>query len=405
MFIGQLDGPPFPQDVQDALNDLPTISPLSVTVALVGTAYRVTFPVEMGDVPPLTVISVAFNQTQTSVEITRGSASNTKLALQLDGATTSYLNFRDDNITNSILTNEFLNLFTIRCPASLNNPQQTPSIVYAEEFESGNSYNNEVYDIREMAFCGKDSLRNSSQYLVFGNTFSADYLCFAYKISQGNSITMNFLIENDGNPPILENIPMNFKSDSRWHYQCIELRDMLETYSLTYLTVSTFIIHRINVSSFSPFSVMIDTVSLRNVLPIGYEDDLALNWTDRSSIGQCSFPFNYRGKTYSSCVLDENNDPICGFNGNIKYYCQNSSIEGLRRLFPKYQLLDNSLQINHLQFNQTIDFSFRYTQCQSPSLIKLQPSNVCFFISFEENIFFLCLDGSSQFNLQCIKIN
>ena len=377
-----MDGPPFPQEVQDALNDLPTISPLSVTVTLVGTAYRVTFPVEMGDVPPLTVISVAFNQTQTSVEITRGNSSNTKLALQLDGATTNYLNFRDDNITNSILTNEFLNLFTIRCPASLNNPQQTPSIVYAEEFENVNPYNNELYDIRDMAFCGQNSLRNSSQYLVFGNTIYADYLCFAYKITRGNSITMNFLIENDGNPPVLENIPMNLKSDSRWHYQCLELRDMLEQYSLTYLTVTTFIIQQINLNSFTPLTVMIDTVSLRNVLPIGYENDLALNWTDRSAIGQCSFPFNYNGKSYSSCVLDENNEPICGINGNRKYYCQNSSIEGVRRLFPKYQLLQNSLLINHLQSNQTIDLSFRYTQCQSPSLIKLRPSNVCSLIYF-----------------------
>lgn len=394
-----MDGPPFPQEVQDALNDLPTISPLSVTVVLVGTAYRITFPVEMGDVPPLTVISVAFNQSQTSVEITRGNASNTKLAFQLDGATTTYLNFRDDNITNAILTDEFLNLFTIRCPSSLNNLQQNPSIVYAEEFESGNSYNNELYDIREMSFCGKNSLRNSSQYLVFGNTISADYLCFAYKITQGNSITMNFFIENDGNPPVLENIPMNLKSDSQWHYQCLDLRNMLENYSPTYLTVTTFIIQRINVSSFSPFTVMIDTVSLRNNLPIGYEDDLVLNYTDRSAIGQCSFPFSYQGKSYSSCVLDENNDPICGLNGNIKYYCQNSSIEGLRRLFPKYQLLDNSLQINHLQSNQTIHFSFRYTQCQSPSLIKLKPTIVCLNFSFQQSSSSFYLDGSSQFDL------
>ncbi|CAF3595884.1 unnamed protein product [Rotaria sordida] len=375
VYTGLLDGPPPPQDIQDALNDLPTIFPLSVTVVLVGTAYRVTFPVEMGDVSPFTVISAAYNQTQRATEIVQGIPSNSKIAFQLDGATTSYLNFRDDNITDAILRDEFMNLFNIRCPPSLNNPLTTPSIVYTEEFEVTGSFD-ESFDIKDMAFCGRGALRNSSQNLIYGNTLIADYMCFAYKIVIGGSITINFLIENDGNPPVLENIPMNLRADSRWHYTCINLRDTLEQYSFMYLTVTSFVILQANLSYFAPLTIMIDTVTLRNTLPIGYEDDNMIMSTDQSSIGPCTFPFFYNGKNHSSCVLDDYNLPICGLTSNRRFYCQNSSIEGVRRLYPKYQLLDNSFQANHIPSNSTIDISFRYTACMSPSLVKVLPPAV-----------------------------
>jgi hypothetical protein len=363
------------QDVQDALNDLVTIFPLSVTVALVGIAYRVTFPVEMGDVPLFTVISTAYNQTQTATEIVQGIASNSKIAFQLDGATTSYLNFRGENITDDTLTSEFMNLFNIRCPPSLNNPDTTQSIVYTEEFEASDSYD-ETFDITDMAFCGRGALRNSSQYLIDGNTLIADYMCFAYKIAIGGSITMNCLIASDGNPPVLENIPMNLRADSLWHYTCIDLRDTLEQYSPVYLTVTSFVFIHVDLSYFVPLSIMIDTVTLRNDLPIGYEDDNTIMSTDQSSQGPCTFPFFYNGKNHSSCVLDNNNMPICGLISNIKIYCQNSSIEGVRRLYPTYQLLDNSFQVNHTAATHTIDISFRYTACMSPSLIRVVPPTV-----------------------------
>lgn len=387
---GLLDGPPPPQDIQDALNDLVTIFPLSVTVALVGAAYRVTFPVEMGDVPLFTVISTAYNQTQTSTEIVQGIASNTMIAFQLDGATTDYLDFLDQNITDATITSEFMNLFSIRCPPSLNNINTTQSIVYVEEFEDSGSYD-QTFDITDMAFCGRGALRNSSQNLIYGNTLVADYMCFAYKIATGGSITLNCLIASDGNPPVLENIPINLRTDSLWHYTCLDLSDTLQQYSVTYLTVTSFVFIQVNISYFVPLSIMIDTVTLRSDLPIGYEDDTTIMSTDQSSGGPCTFPFFYNGKNHSSCVLDENNLPICGLTSTSKFYCQNSSIEGVRRLYPKYQLLDNSFQPNHTPANHTIDISFRYTSCMSPSLIKVLPPTVSesyFSSAYYEILFF-----------------
>ena len=227
-----------------------------------------------------------------------------------------------------------------------------------------------------MAFSGRGALRNANQYMIYGNTLSADSMCFAYKIKTGSSMTLNLLVESDGNPGVLESIPMNLKADSNWHYTCFNLRDTLEQYSFTYLAVNTFVITHANVSTFTPYDIMVDTVTLRDSEPVGYEDDSTLLETDQSSTGSCVFPFSYNGKRYSSCALDNNNNPICGLNGNNRLYCQNSSIEGVRRLLPKYELLDNLFQVRHFQTNQTIVLTFRYKSCLSPSLTRVIPSAV-----------------------------
>lgn len=323
----------------------------------------------MGDVPPFTYISKAYNQTQLGIEIVRGVASNSKVAFQLDGAITNYLNFRDDNITDAILETEFKNLFTIRCPPSLNNLETTLSIVYAEEFESASSYDQTTYGLKDVTFCGRGALRNANQYMIYGNTLAADYMCFAYKIKIGNSMTMNLLVESDGNPGVLESIPMNLNADSNWHYKCLNLRDTLEQHSFMYLAVNTFVVTRANLSTFTPYDILVDTVTLRDSEPMGYEDESTLLDTDHSGTGHCTYP---------SCILDDNNEPICGFNGNNRLYCQNSSIEGVRRLLPKYELLDNLFQVRHSQVNHTIDITFRYKACLSPTLARVIPTAVSF---------------------------
>ncbi|CAM4838515.1 unnamed protein product [Rotaria magnacalcarata] len=373
VYTALLDGPPEATVVQDALNDLPTIFPLSVTVTLVHSAYRVTFPVEMGDVSLLTVISTAFERPQTAAEIVQGIASRSKIAFRLNGATTSYLDFEANAVTESTLRSEFMNLFNIRCPPSLNNRHATPSIVHVNEFEVSNSFN-ETFNIEDQAFCGRSALTSSRQCLVCENTFIADYFCFAYKITTGNLIFLNYLVQSDDNQPVFERISLNINSDSRWHYKCINLRDTLESYSFTYLSVTSFLIIQVKLDNVVPPMIMIDTVTLRTSLPTGYEEDSIILSTDQSSSGVCSFPFFYNNQNHSSCILDADAMPICGLTSNVTYYCQNSSIEGVRRLYPKYQLLYNSFSITFLMSNRTIDISFRYTSCMSPSLIEVLPS-------------------------------
>ena len=203
-------------------------------------------------------------------------------------------------------------------------------------------------------------------------------MCFAYKIPTGISISMNFDVQSDGNPAVSESILLTLRADERWHYKCIDLSYMLEQHSPSYATVISFVINRVYLNSFTPAGVMIDTVTLRTLLPIGYEEIEIIDATDKSSTGPCTFPFSYNGKNYSTCILDEAKMPICGSTLNQKIYCQNSSIEGVRRLFPNYQFLANSLSVTHLPIARTIDIVFRYTACMTPSLIEILPSNVSY---------------------------
>ncbi|CAF3962866.1 unnamed protein product [Rotaria sp. Silwood2] len=361
--------------IQDALNDLATIYPLMVTVAFVGIAYEVTFPIEMGDVSLLTIISTAFINPQYAIESVQGVASGTKLAFRLDGATSSYFDFRTSVVTNVMLANAFNQLFTIRCPPSLYDQQATSSIVYSNEFETANPYNDSIIT-SNMAFCGRGAL--TSDYLVIGNMQPAEYMCFAYKIPPNSAtIIMDFNVQSDGDSSIntYEYIRMQLNQDGHWHYTCINLLNTLQQHSVTYLTIDTFLIMSVYLNSY-PFGTRFDTVTLRTSLPNGYEDQDTVTTTDQSSSGQCIFPFVYNGQTYFTCTLDENNMPICGSISNTTFYCQNSSIEGVRRLYPKYQLLYNSLSVTHSIENKTIDISFRYTSCTSPTLIEPLPSTI-----------------------------
>ncbi|CAF0883351.1 unnamed protein product [Rotaria sordida] len=361
--------------IQDALNDLATIYPLMVTVAFVGTVYEVTFPIEMGDVSLLTIISTAFINPQYAIESVQGIASGTKLAFRLDGATSNYFDFRTSVVTNVMLTNAFNQLFTIRCPPSLYDQQATSSIVYSNEFETASPYDDSII-ITNMAFCGRDALTNG--YLVTWNMQPADYMCFAYKIPpSGGTVIMRFYVQSDGDSSTntYEYITMQLNQDGHWHYTCIHLLNTLQQHSVTYLTIYTFLIMHVYPYSY-PFGSMFDTVTLRTSVPNGYEDQDTVTTTDQSSSGQCTFPFVYNGQTYFTCTLDENNMPICGSISNTTFYCQNSSVDGVRRLYPKYQLLYNSLNVIHSSANKMIDISFRYTSCASPTLIEPLPPTI-----------------------------
>ena len=376
-----MDGSSETDDVQSALNDLPTIYPLAISVIHEYVSYRIIFPVEMGDVPHLMVISSTSVNPLNATEIVTGIPSGSKLAFQLDGATTHYLDFWNENITNELLQNEFRELFTIRCPPSLNNEQVTSSIVYVNDFETSNSYD-EASSLADSAFCGRNRATYSSSTLslITGNQLPAKYMCFAYKIPTGTTIVMNFVVLDDQAllPPTPVNISMDslLITDGRWHYKCIDLVHMFGNYDPFFLFFDYIIITEAGLQSFLA-DVMFDTVTLRTEEPpIGYEDEYIISSTDQASSNPCVFPFLYNGQYYNKCTLDENDLPICRSTSGQTFYCQSSSIEGVRRLFPKYQLLSNQFNVKHLVDNRTIDVSFRYTDCNTPTLIKPLPSNV-----------------------------
>lgn len=367
--------------IAKALNNLPTIYPLAVNVTLDTNSFIVTFPGQMGDVPLLTIISNSSNRRNVT-EVTKGIPSSSYFALELDSAITQYLDFSNGSVTNQMLVDQFKQLFTIRCPPSLYDPTADSTIIYTNDFESDTSYD-ETFNVRDMAFCGRRAITvtNVEKILVTDNLDeTVQHMCFAYKLSEGKSdITMYFRVESDRDfdSVITEiiSIPLSLTSDNNWHYKCIELRPTIEQYFSSFSFATYLIVQDVFLDSDSQ-GAMFDTVTLRTARPNGYEDENQVSSRDQSATNACTFPFTYNEQSYSRCVLNDENLPICRSSTNQTYYCHSSSIEGVRRFYPKYQLLYNSLQIRHTPSNRTISIFFQYTTCRPPALINALPAIV-----------------------------
>ncbi|CAF3592631.1 unnamed protein product [Rotaria sordida] len=357
------NGRPTAVAIQTALNDLPTISPLTVSVSATSTLYMITFPAAMGDVPLLTCISTSPN-TPNITEVVQGIDSGSKIAFELDGQLTDYIDFINSNLTQADLYPIINNLFSIQCPPSINNAKLTTSIVYLEDFET-----NCIYDetpITTNAFCGQCSLNGNT--LINNNNKTGNYLCFAYRIlnSYVISIDMGIQINGDTTTTLWPSISFSPKSDKLWHYTCIDIRARLLSQSSIDSTVSSIVITYAWLNKNIKNSIYIDTVSIRTALPQGYED-INTYPIDQSINSSCVFPFYYNGNSYPACTLDNNSRPICADINNGTYQCKSSSIEGVRRLYPKHQLSYNTLQVAYSSINSQITTNFRYSDCVRPT--------------------------------------
>jgi hypothetical protein len=341
--LAVLTGQPTASALQTALNDLPTIFPLSVTVSASSTLYNITFPIEMGNVPLLTCISTSLNLPNIT-EIIQGISSGTKLFLSLDDQFTNPIDFITTTVTQANLWTIFNNLFSIRCPPSINNAGITPSIVYLQDFETNCIYDGTPITIN--AFCGQCSYIGNS--LINGNTQAGNYLCFAYRLLNNyvTSIGIGVQINGDTTTTIWEDIPFSPKADQYWHYICIDINANLISESAIPASASSMIIIYawLNIDVLN--GIFIDTISIRTALPNGYDD---IN----------SYPINQS---------------------------INSAIEGIRRLYPEHQLVYNTLRVQYTPMNSTIDVYFRYIDCTSPSLLVAWPNSVRLVVVFP-NIF------------------
>ncbi|CAF4171105.1 unnamed protein product [Rotaria magnacalcarata] len=368
-YTALLTGQPTTDVVEAALNDLPTIYPLTVTVTATSTLYIITFPPEMGNVPLVTCISTSRN-TPVINETVQGVASNTAIAFSLNGMTTDYIDFTT-NVTQANLTAEFNKLFSILCPISINNAQATQSIVYLQDFETDCVF--DETNIRSNAFCGQCSL--TSNTLVTGNTRSGNYLCFAYKIlnSYVTQVDVGVYLNGDTTTEYWPSIPFTPIADGVWHYTCIDVFSTLSSQSSTYSSASSLVLNYAALSENIQQGISIDAVTVRTALPIGYEPQ-SLYPIDQTNISSCVFPFIYNGQSYSACTLGNNGIPICLDRQNNTNQCQSTSIEGTRRLYPKHQLVYNTLQVAYAPRTSTINVSFRYGDCSTPSLIQSLPN-------------------------------
>ena len=373
--LGSFTGRPTAAAIQAALNDLPTVYPLTVSVSATSTLYTITFPVEMGDVPLLTCISSSTNA-PVIIETTQGVASETKVAFELDGQLSDFV---DLTATNQTQLKDTLNkMFGIRCPPSINNRQATPGIVYAQDYET-----NCVYDATSVttnAFCGQCSYNGNT--LISSNSQSANYLCFAYRILNNFVISLGVGVQLDGDTTSTYWYSITFspQTDQIWHYTCIDVRSKLVSQSSISSSVSSITITNAWLSNYVKKGIYLDAVTLRTSLPTGYEATTQYP-IDQSANSSCVFPFTYNGQSYTACTLDNNNLPVCADQNGTVYQCQVSSIEGVRRLYPKHQLVYNTLSVSYPSVGSPVTVNFRYSDCASPALFSTWPSSV-------SNIFF-----------------
>lgn len=307
------------------MNDLPSIAPLTVSVTATSSLYYITFPIEMGNVELLSCISSS-SMMPNITEIIQGVSSGSIVSFSLDDQYTNPINFADETINQTSLLTVFNSLFTIRCPPSINNMALTSSIVYLRDYETSCTY--DETSITTNAFCGQCSYIGN--ILVSSNTRSGNYLCFAYRLLNNyvRSIVTGVSINGDTNSLYWQTIPFTPIADQNWHYTCIDIRARYLSQSVIDSSVSSIIIYYAYLDYNIKNGILLDAVTVRTALPFGYNDD-------------------------------------------------NSAFEGVRRLFPKHQLIANTLKVQYTSNTSTMNIYFRYNDCTSPSLLVSWPNSVC----------------------------
>ena len=328
----------------------------------------------MGDVPLLTCVSTSIN-TPNVTEAVQGVASGSKIAFALDGQLTNYIDYTN-NVTQAQIYKSINNIFSIQCPPSINNAQLTPSIGYVQDYETSCVY--DETPITTKAFCGQCSYNGNT--IISSNTASGNYLCFAYRIlnSYVYSIGLGVQINGDSTSTLWPTLSFSPQADQLWHYTCINVYARLVAQSSISSTVSSIVITNAWLSNYVKNGIFLDAVTIRSSLPLGYET--TTNYpVDQSANGSCVFPFTYNGKTYQACTLDNNGVPVCASANGAVYQCAQSSIEGVRRVYPKHQLVYNSLSVAYVASSSQITTSFRYADCQTPTQFVPWPATVNIF--------------------------
>ncbi|CAF0814130.1 unnamed protein product, partial [Brachionus calyciflorus] len=248
--------------VQNALNDLPSISPNLVTVNSVSSddanlkIYRVTFPSDLGDVPDLieTTGHVALDVN----EETKGVSSGAKVQLNIEDKVSPLFNIADSNDHIKDVLNK---TFGIQCPASILAKTADVHVIYDYEtclkLAEGN--------LNETVFCGQCSIKDSSTIFSNGNTpIAFKQLCFAYKFNRGAANKLNLEFKTSGGSIVYKAMNIRTIADRQWHYNCF---DIVGSVDLTNTGATT--ISKVYLSPFYADSYL-DAASLRKTLPFGY---------------------------------------------------------------------------------------------------------------------------------------
>ncbi|XP_067950539.1 fibrocystin-L-like [Watersipora subatra] len=224
-------------DLQNALNDLPTISPerVQVTSAEItnGRTFTVTFNSELGNWPEMTQKhSGGVWVTISTTDDGKASLSQWRLHLDHDGSDllSEYLiamNPNKDQMEEAVNS-----LFSAKCPPSIGDGASGKWFYEGHESRSSPGYKGGIIDVESEPFCGRASGKNVARLYDSSDidiTFKG-YICFAYRGVFRDLIRMK-IRTNKRHSDIYEEHTFRQSDDgTEWFYQCIDLLNYAETY-------------------------------------------------------------------------------------------------------------------------------------------------------------------------------
>ncbi|RXN34425.1 fibrocystin-L isoform X1 [Labeo rohita] len=233
-------------ELQNALNDLWTIKPDSVTVKKQElddeALYNVTFNSNRGNFENLEIFSMDSNTNITVSEDVKGQASLQTFTLLWGGVPSLPLPF---NASETEVRSALDTMVTAKCPAEIPTTENT-NVKFFRDYETGTTGFSGDLSRRGVqvndseAFCGRWSLKNpeilfdASDVTALGTTYGAvplqtyKTLCLAYKGRLVNEL--GILFSYQGNTLRQENIRISvqFDSTNEWNYKCVDLLSSIQ---------------------------------------------------------------------------------------------------------------------------------------------------------------------------------
>ncbi|XP_065139309.1 fibrocystin-L-like [Paramisgurnus dabryanus] len=228
-------------ELQNALNDLWTIKPDTVTVTKqklsTETLYNVTFNSNRGDFRDLQYWTMGLDVYITVTERVKGKASLESFTLMWGGVPSPSMPY--DASETEVL--DAINvMLSAKCPSEIPSSEDD-NVVFFRDYEDGFS-GNLVTDTE--AFCGRGSVQNPST-LYYHNPYTEsetsnnpiplqtyNTLCLAYKGHMKNEleVSIRYYDSNYGYNNQVNYIPISVQFDStdEWKYKCVDLLDSLQ---------------------------------------------------------------------------------------------------------------------------------------------------------------------------------
>ncbi|CAM4636768.1 unnamed protein product [Leuciscus chuanchicus] len=235
-------------ELQNALNDLWTIKPDSVTVTKQEldneSLYNVTFNSNRGDFQDLDYLIMGSDTNITVTEDVKGQSSMETFTLLWDGVPSLPLPF---NASAAEVRSALDMMITAKCPAEIPTMENT-NVKFFRDYEttttgfSGDLSRRGVRVTDSEAFCGRWSLKNpeilfnvndiTASGAIYSPILLQTYstLCLAYKGSLVNElgILFSYMTANAFREENIR-ISVQFDSTDEWNYKCVDLLSSIQT--------------------------------------------------------------------------------------------------------------------------------------------------------------------------------